>query len=291
MIRSAITRTQSTVVATLLGHKQLPVALPCLRSLLQQSADSVSLRLHDDGSLDDGDIERLGSELGSVTLVMRSEADLRADAMLAGYPNTRAFRSQHALALKLVDLWLFGGESIVYCDADVLFLRPFRGLFRPGPAPRAVFMSDVRTSYSIKSWQLLRLSEARPIRDVNTGIILFPTNGYDPDRVEWFLGRPELHSPPVWAEQTCWAFLAAGVPCEILSPAQFAIASHPPKTPVALHFVTPSRHLIADYLRPMDAGPLPVDVAFVPARQCTPGSLLASEIARRVARMRAAVHG
>src|SRR6185295_7774427 len=78
---------QSAVVevASTLGHRQVEMAILCLGSLLRHSADALTLRLHDDGTLTGEDRERLAAGLRLPEIVSRSEADERAAEFLARY--------------------------------------------------------------------------------------------------------------------------------------------------------------------------------------------------------------
>src|SRR3954470_24640930 len=144
-------------VASIVGHRQVEMAVLCLGSLLQYSAEELALRLHDDGSLTAADRERLAGALREPEVVSRSEADERIEAFLCRHPALRAFRRGNVMALKLIDAMLFAGDELAYCDSDVLFLRPFSGLYPlRETAAGAMFMSDRQNAYSIRSWHLLR---------------------------------------------------------------------------------------------------------------------------------------
>src|SRR5436190_6274625 len=118
------------VVASLVGGRQMQFALPCLESLLTYSADAIALRIHDDGTLTAGDQALIGEHLGA-TVVTREEADGFVEPLLRRYPRLSGFRRQNPLALKLIDVALFEADLIRFCDADILFRRPFSGLFCP----------------------------------------------------------------------------------------------------------------------------------------------------------------
>lgn len=283
------------VVASVLGHRHVEMAILCLGSLQRLSAEPVMLRLHDDGSLGGRDRERLNLELGEPEIVSRAEADERASELLATRPSLRAFRQANPLALKLVDVMLWAGDELTYCDSDVLFLRPFTGLFQhlPEIGPGALFMTDRQNAYSLRSWHLLRYPRLRLPRRLNSGLIAFRAAGYDPDFLEWYLSRPELGFAPVWVEQTAWALLAGQVPCRLLDPRQVRIPL-PGETPsaeaaesagtVALHFVSSVRSLLADYEDDSMAAGVPVAIRSLPAERCSALDIAATELRRRLAR-------
>ncbi len=282
------------VVSTLLGHAHLEMALLCLGSLLRLAAAPLRLRVHDDGSLTAADRERLAAGLDEPEVVGRPEADARLGDLLAAHPAARAFRAANPLALKLLDVPLLAaGDELAYCDSDVLFLRPFRGLFRLPPAAGALFMCDPQQAYSVRSWHLLAEPRLRLAGRVNTGIIGFRRRLFDLDLAEWFLSRPPYRFAPVWVEQTCWALLAQSAGCRLLDPAAAAIpvpGREPPASLVALHFVSPVRGLLgplAGRLAERRTGGEPVEVRTFPAPRLTAAALAASELRRRLRRLRA----
>jgi hypothetical protein len=286
-------------VASLLGHRQVEMAILCLGSLLRGSAEPLALRLHDDGSLTAEDRERLTAALDDPDIVPRAGADERVAPVLAGRPALAAFRRANPLALKLIDAVVFAGnagdpgEELAYCDTDVLFVRPFSGLFAAGTGG-ATFMADRQNAYSIRSWQLLRSRlgrrRLRLARHVNSGIIQFPTAAWDPDLLEWYLGRPEMAFAPVWMEQTAWALLGGAAGCRLFDPQKIVIAQGPPPQDgvVALHFVSPVRGLLPRWAgRAVAIGDVsaPVSIGREPAGSCGPLDLAWAELRRRLARI------
>jgi hypothetical protein len=267
------------------------MGLACLGSLLASSADPLRLRIHDDGSLTAEDHVRLTEGLGDVEIVSRGDADERVAAHCAAYPATREFRRANPLALKLIDAVLLeAGEDLAYCDSDVLFLRPFRGLFAfPAPVVGAIFMADTQNAYSLRSWHLLPHPGLRLAARVNSGVILYRTTLYDPELLEWFLVRGELRRTPAWEEQTGWALLAGRTETHWFDPRRLRLAGAQeaidPEV-VALHFVSSRR----DRLGPCRAAAPdrsreePVELRTVSASRATPLGLAASELRRLAAR-------
>lgn len=277
-----------TVIAVLLGHTHVEMALACLGSLLRCSAEPLRLRIHEDGTLTGEDRDRLAAGLGEPEFVSRAEADVRVEAVLVGRPALRAFRGANPLALKLVDVPLLAGDDLAYCDSDVLFLRPFSGLFSfPGKETGAVFMSDRQNAYSVRSWHLLRHGRLRLPCRINSGVLLFRTRFYDPDLLEWYFRRPEFQFAPVWAEQTAWALLGQRAGCRLWEPRLIRLPEgDDPGDAVALHFVSPLRSLLPRVLGQAlgRSGEPPVSVGTVRARRCHAWDLAWTEARRRLAR-------
>lgn len=277
-------------VTTLLGHAHVEMARVCLGSLLRCSAEPLALRLHDDGTLRPEDLERLEEGLGRFALVSVVEADEAAAGLLARRPALAAFRRESPLARKLVDAVLLAGEELAFCDTDILFLRPFSGLFRLPPGAGALFMSDRQNAYSVRSWHLLARPRLALPRRANSGIVVYRTAAYDPDLLEWYLARPEHRFAPVWVEQTGWALLGWQAGCRLIDPAQVAIPE--PGRPageetVALHFVGPVRSLLSGFAgRVPEEARAPVEIRTFPAERCRPLDLAADEARRIVRRAR-----
>lgn len=278
-------------VASIVGNRQVELAVLCLGSLLRHSADDLRLRLHDDGTLTEEDREHLTSELRAPEIVLRAEADERAATFLARHPALHEFRRGNVMALKLIDTVMYAGEEMAYCDSDILFLRPFTGLYGQlrETGAGAVFMKDWQNAFSLRSWHLLRYPELRLPRRTNAGLMAFRTAGFDLDLLEWYVAKPEFQFSPVWMEQTAWGLLAMRVGCRVLDPRQAAIP-RPGEVPrkerrVALHFTSTVRSLLplwaplAHGAEP-DTRP-PVIVRSFPASRCRAFHLAATE-SRRV---------
>ena len=293
---SSESATVPRTVDSLLGKAQSPMAIACLGSLIALSSDPLRLRLRDDGTLGALERERLAAELssphGAPSFVSREEADDLAAPWLSGRPALSRARREHPLFLKLIDLAIpAAGEEVAYCDADVLFLRPFEGLFRfSSPSVGAVFMSDVQNAYSIRSWHLLRHRRLRLPQKVNSRLIFYRTAKFDPDLLEWYLSRPEFQFAPPWAEQTAWALLGGAAGCALYDPDQIAIPEAGgalPADAVALHFVSPVRDRLAEALPRVferRAEP-PVGIRSAPARILSTFALAATETRRRLGRL------
>lgn len=285
------------IVTTLLGHAHVDMALVCLGSLLACSAEPLRLRIHDDGTLTDGDRERLTEGLAGPDFVSRAEADERLADLLVSRPATRAMRRRNPLGLKLVDAALLApAERLLFCDSDVLFFRPFTGLW--GSEGETVFLRDSQNAYSVRSWDLLREPRLRLAGHVNTGIVGFPRSAYDPDLIEWFLARPAFNRTPVWLEQTAWALLGGRTGCRLVDPARVRLpgetAGELDEETVALHFVSPRRAQLPGYLEQAAErarhrrGEPPIHLETVPAPLCSWWDLAVTEVGRRVRRWRGA---
>jgi lipopolysaccharide biosynthesis glycosyltransferase len=211
-----------TTVHALVCHRDLLSAITCLGSLLYYSSDPLRIVLHDDGSLSGQEKAHLKSHLGA-EMISRLDADQLMDERLKPYPNATKFRRSNVLALKLLDVALLSGsQDVAYCDSDVLFFRPFSGLFRwPDTKTSALFVRDFQNAYSLYPWHLRQT----PLLDqVNTGLYFVRAKTFDLGYVEWLLGRSWTGHIPYWVEQTCWAALGARMNCHMWSTTQVNVS-------------------------------------------------------------------
>lgn len=274
-------------VRTLICHRDVPMGLRCLASLLRYSDTPIRLVVHNDGSLDARDIAQLLEGLPGSVLVSRSESDDRMADVLRHHPVSGRFRHQHPLGLKLFDTTLMTAAPVVqYCDADVMFFRPHHGLFALQGAD-ALFMTDTHDAYSFRSWEMWRWG-LRVIDRSNTGLMAFRTACFDLDRAEWVLRRPVRPQFRHFIEQTAWAVLAAPLHVRHFDPTHVRIVAaevRRPPTLVAGHYIGPFRHLIQE-LTAQDfaaASDPPVSVSSHPARAIGPVQYGVREARRLVA--------
>jgi hypothetical protein len=285
-------------VRTLICHRDVPMGLRCLPSLSTYSQEPVRLVVHDDGTLDPQDVVRIEEALPGSRLVSRSESDDRMADVLRHHPVSARFRREHPLGLKLLDTTLMCADPVVrYCDADVMFFRPFSHLFELHDSD-ALFMADTHDAYSWRSWEMWRWG-LRVVNRANTGLMAFRTQCFDLDRAEWVLRQPVRQPFRHFIEQTAWAVLAAPLRVRQWAPAHVRIVAdgvRRPESLVAGHFIGPFRHLL-DGLRESDftspSAP-PVRLESRPARTIGPVEYGVREAKRlwatRLGRQRAPGH-
>jgi hypothetical protein len=237
-------------VASLVCHAHVDMALACLGSLLASSSTPLSLHIHDDGSLTDADRERLRQGLPDCIVVLPENADDAVLPELARYPECSAFRKKSALARKLLDVPLISTEPFVFCDSDVLWQRPFEGLFElPDATTKVVFMRDHQEAYALRPWNLMGRRAVQVPRRVNTGLMLASPAVLDLDFLEWLLALrlPSFSRFPLWTEQTCWAALGRRAGCRMWDPAQIRVIRNSrclDQPLVAGHFTSSVRSLM-----------------------------------------------
>ncbi len=217
--------TEPMVVRSLVCHAAVEMAVVGLASLARHSDRPLAFLLHDDGSLQADDFDRLRTALGA-RFVTRQEADDTVIPRLRRYPAAERYRRRSPFGLKLIDLPLMTDGDLVYSDTDVFAFRPFSGLFNPTyPGSTMVFMSDVQNAYALRPWHLIG-RDATPLPvGVNTGLMFVRAGCHDLEFVERMLSRDYevYHRIPGWVEQTCWAALGGRMGCRLYDASQVRV--------------------------------------------------------------------
>jgi hypothetical protein len=237
-------------VHNLVCHRDVSIALICLKSLLATSQEKLQIIVHDDGSLTDEDQTFIRAQLPNSTLVSRDQADHELAIVLDGLPTLRKARLKLAHLLKVLDVpMLCRSDNVCFVDSDVLFLRAHRGLFEISKTRSACarFMLDIRTCHGFRLKDFWPLGPVSPIARLNSGLFCIKRNVIDFDWVEAVcsrIGLSQILQHRSWFEQGLWAAIAGRVGCEMIDRSQIAtaeIVSQIPQDPIALHFITPVR--------------------------------------------------
>ena len=215
------------VVQTLIGKNQLKFYLRCLKSLVTFCQDRIELQLHTDGSLSQEYKDFIHSELTGtmVTIPDYSENKSRVLDCLQGRPNCQKVRKDSIWGIEYFDpIFAFAEDPIsFYLDADILFLRPFSGLFERNQVKGgAIFLKDTQwDAYCFRPWQMLA-GEKKPqaVRGITTGLVFWDKASIDWDYLEWFLGENRLHKIPEWIMPTAQAGLASKCDAKTICPRQ-----------------------------------------------------------------------
>lgn len=242
-------------VITLLGNKNLPFSVFCLRSFVKHSADEIRLIIFEDGSLTNSEKMYLQDQIPGSLVVNKTERDQRLQSVENQYPNCVKFRNENVLGQKLVDLLLLG-KAFIFIDSDVLFLKNFSLPEFCVPT----FIKDVQNAYIFHPLKLIK----QPIfPKINTGFFYFPFIQNALNKLEDLLQnkniRREVQRLPMWAEQSLWALLA-GYSAEIsyFNEAQIMMAGVKPAKhiPVAIHLVSTFRYMFDHYKKICTSGSL-----------------------------------
>jgi hypothetical protein len=251
MVTLTRAKQENLSVHTLLCKEHLTFAKQCLMSMLQMVIPRPTLVVHSDGTLGESEVELLNEHFERpLTFISREEADDIVFPQIERFPLIREFRKNNPLAMKLIDVGLIGNDSkISVIDSDVLFLKPIQFLF-PAEGNQALFMRDLRSSYSV-AWPnagIFRKIKVR--RRINTGLFSFPRSEFDIELINRILTIPEMCGGwQGFMEQTIWAALAARVPTLTYDARQVAVVDHGTKLESAIriaHFPTPVRYRLAE---------------------------------------------
>ena len=201
----------------------MPFYLECLGSLIDYSTDQVDLLLHGDGTLTDGDSELIKSKLGKAcSLVSSNESKETTLDQLVGYSNCQHFRKESIWGIEFFDpLFSRSNDQIsFYVDADVMFTRPFSGLFeRAEVKGGAVFLSDKQwDAYCLRPWHLIGNRKCpKIVQGITTALVCWDKREIDWDYLEWFLGQTNFHAIPEWVLPTAQAGLATRCRAKMVS--------------------------------------------------------------------------
>jgi hypothetical protein len=270
----------TSLLRTLLCHRDVDLGIHCLSSAVQLSVDPVQVVVHEDGSLTSEDRAKIEMGLPGSRILDRRQADEIMAQRLAGHPNARIFREGSVWGLKLLDVVLAESGPCFYLDGDIRFFRPFRGLFDDQAVRgRCVFLRDtVWQAYSIRPWHLMDRRGLKVASGINTGLTLCDPDIFDLDFVDWFLAQPDWRVIPAWTEPTCWAALALRANGHAVRPGQ--VTNLYPSAKVTAqtlggHFLSAYRtKWHAELTRPIREAVLsPTEVGFVRLERLTAPSL------------------
>ena len=274
------------VVQSLIGKNNLSFYLECLNSLTSLCQEEINLLLHTDGSLDKSDIEFALNqfEVPSVSFRDTEEAKQATLDHLEGKPNCQKLRQESLWGVEFFDP-LFANPSDPishYVDADVLFLRPFTGLFdRSVVKDGAVFLRDTEwDAYCLRPWQLIGPG-IRPtiVEGITTALVCWDKDAMDWDYLEWFLGQTKFHRIPEWVLPAAQAGLARRCKAKVVSPLQ--ITNLYPNATIrketfGVHLLGSYRNQwrpkVKDYAREMPPKVSPKQAAF---ERCLPRGVMA----------------
>jgi len=231
--------------------RDLTLAVTCLSSLLRAVGDS--LVLHEDGSLDDRDVDHLLAVLPRTRIVRRKDTEPLVVERLARYPACLRYRTLHPLSNKLLDipLSLLPGDTFRFCDCDILFFRRLTHLFPDDGRP--IFCEEDNDGYSAAPWKLRFKFGFRIVSGLNSGLFQFPLHRFDLDFLEWFLGKHELLAIPGMGEQTAWALLLRDAWPDVFATDQIFCSTLRPLAVddrlIAIHFLYHLKSRVPEYVR------------------------------------------
>ncbi len=243
-------------VYTLLGKKSLDISIQCLRSLLNRSATKLRLNILEDGTLSEENIQEIKVKLDDPIILRKNQREDFICEKLRSYPNCLSLRKNLVLSHKLFDLYFLSPDNTLhYVDSDILFLKPFAGLFE-NTDNKNIFTEDIFNSYKIPFKFFFDKDKLLLPRKLNTGLFAFNRHQLDLDFLEYFLAKTYIRASNFethWhAEQTCWGLLAMRSKSELIDDKQLSVFDKRVNNNywncIALHFVSTSRGCIHEYL-------------------------------------------
>lgn len=218
---------ESIRVQTLIGSKELPFYLRCLSSLLENSEQKIELLLHTDKtfskSAKDSILANFKQETISFCDPIKNEQ--RTLDHLSGYPHCQKIRHESIWGIEFFDpIFSIPNDPIsFYIDADILFLRPFSGLFDKSVVEGgALFIRDTQwDAYCIRPWHLIGTGmKPKIVQGITTAVVCWDKRCIDWDYLEWFLGSTHLQVIPEWILPTAQAGLASMCNAKTIAPHQ-----------------------------------------------------------------------
>ena len=159
------TKTSPKIVQSLIGVNQLPFYLKCLKSLTEYCEEEIELILHTDGTLTEYDNESVIANFLNQTVRLSDPKQMEQKVLdnLQGRPHCQRIRRESIWGIEFFDpLFARISDPIsLYLDADILFFRPFRGLFNSMEIEGgAVFLKDSQwDSYCLRPWHLIGIGK------------------------------------------------------------------------------------------------------------------------------------
>ncbi len=207
---------ESILVQTLIGSKELPFYLRCLGSLLENSEQRIELLLHTDNTLSKSEKDLVFASFKDerISFCDPVESEQKTLDHLSGYPLSQKLRRESIWGIEFFDpIFAIPNDPIsFYIDADILFLRPFSGLFDKSVVKGgALFIRDTQwDAYCIRPWHLLGIGiKPKIVQGITTALVCWDKRCIDWDYLEWFLASTHLQVIPEWILPTAQAGLAS----------------------------------------------------------------------------------
>lgn len=168
---------------------------------------------HDDGSLSDRAITKFQEFLPGTRVIRRAEADKVAQEKLKDFPRILAYRRNHIMALKIVDVKLWGqGSRIGYIDSDILFFKyPKAYVHALEDQQRAnYFNRDIEDAYVADRRYIAEATGYEPAPQINAGLWVMNAQDICLEQIETWLEHPffAANAANYRLEQTFVAMLA-----------------------------------------------------------------------------------
>lgn len=198
----------------LICKKDLLLAINNFKSLQKfDEFAAMPVFLHDDGSLNDDDVELLNGVVKNINVIRRSDADKEIIQYISEYSNCvnyRLVKNNINLwhKIKLFDYYYFSKtKKILGLDTDLLFMRKPENMVRYIIKNQAFYFPDIQSAYCFNEPK----EEVSIIENVNTGVIFIPDESYySIENIENALKnllKNGINYFPSWIEQSAFAHM------------------------------------------------------------------------------------
>jgi len=219
-------------------------ALWSLKSFYHYNDLSPRLVVHEDGTFDEACIRAFKGHFKGCKIIRLHQANKEVKEWLKGKRYAKEYRFKHYMfhSIKLFDFFKYSDtDRIFFMDSDLLFFKRSKEITDNLKAKRGFFMSDYKSSYSFKPKKLGELLGMEIVPNVNSGLVHFPLDQYDPQLLERYLKICSDRNFPRrgWMEQTAYAVLFSRQPgvFKRLSPRhQISLTPHDADT-ISHHYV------------------------------------------------------
>ncbi len=192
-----------------------------LKSFFWASGKKYALCIHEDGSLQESELQSLRYHFPQARLIERRTADERSQRLLREFPRSHQFRSTNVLALKVFDFPAFlEGERMLLMDSDLLFFEEPTALLKALEDPNYrlnLFNPDFDSAYTVKPGPLREIPGIELKPRINSGLALVHRSSLRLDWIEEFLHLPTILAGHFWRiEQTLFALCSSRFGVELL---------------------------------------------------------------------------
>ena len=231
------------------GHDMLRMGLLSLRSFEFHTRYRWSPLIHDDGTLDAGDLALLQHHFPDAVVITRSRADQEVPVGLADFPACRDHRMKHHWFLKVFDTRHYApGHRYIIIDSDIIFFRRpdavLDWLTTGSEAMRV--MEDDHEKYSHSRQTIEEQLGLKLLPRANSGLDLMPKNAADLALADRFLATcADSATQYPFLEQTIFAiWVSARAEGRLLPREQYEISwnNFRRRAAVCRHYIGPAKN-------------------------------------------------
>jgi len=227
------------------GKKMSLLGMLGLRSLEWHSGCSWAPFIHDDGTLEEGDINAWKRHFPDCTIITKPQADEVVGMALEPYPSCRENRLRHHWFLKVFDTLHYAPHPhYIVIDSDILFFKRPNLLMNwiSGSSNNFYVMEDTQEKYSHPKQVIEEALGVQMLGKVNSGLDLIPKVQFPLELAERFLtscAGSAVHYE--FLEQTIFAIMASHAPDGRQLPREYEISWNRirRKGAVCRHYVGP----------------------------------------------------